>query len=739
VGNSVNINVPGGSTENLADTLIAGNSAGANQINMNSNKIINCLNPTNPQDVATKGYVDAYSPTADSLASVLAISNIVGATGINLNNTQFIYNAPNPVNATDLANKAYVDSSVPGADPLSVVLGVGNIVGATGINFNNTQKAYNLPAPTDAGDATNKQYVDGRTLGNVMTAGNTASATLNMAGYDIGDAGSITAGGITEAINFGTLITPMLGNNQYATNISINGINPLANAVSIEGVGGLTAGSTLGDVSISCGINKDLNITGGDVNISQIDPGSVMNISSVGAMALVSGIGLDISATATVLINSSGNISIGSGNALGADVEVEKIAFKENVIYKAITLPVPADIEIQDVASIVNVGDPIAINGSITNISAQVDGDVNISTSGTGNVVINATGTGNVAIEGISIDGTTITAPATNADINFSMNGTGGLTVSNTSSIGGADPMLTLTNTSTVGGVSANPVKILTYKNDSNTTASDLIGEYTVRANGGGATSSTPYDYTSIRSFARGVGANNVDGSLALQVAQDATPTSANLLTYLECNGGNGRVEIKKNIDLTNQDLLNVKQIALGSLTAVGTAGQVITSRGTTAGTTTYSNPNQTAPVGTSVGGQSIDTTTPNFNFVTGAGIAPSFIPVPNNRYRVDFSVSLEGPNQGILVIPRVGYNSVDYFGDIYRDPALGSGANPYVSEPTTSSGLHYHSINFTDYFTIPITASNIISFSVGILSTSGTATVADGAKVGATISPCFD
>jgi hypothetical protein len=346
---------------------------------------------------------------------------------------------------------------------------------------------------------------------------------------------------------------------------------------------------------------------------------------------------------------------------------------------------------------------------------------------------------GNVLIEGITISGTTITAPATNADIAFAMNGTGGLTVSNTSAMGGADPMLTLTNTSTIGGTTANPVKILTYKNDSNTTASDLIGEYTVRANGGGATSSTPYDYTSVRSFARGVGLNNVDGSLALQVAENGTPSSANLLTYVECNGGNARVEIKKNIDLTNQDLLNVKQIALGSLTAVGTAGQVITSRGTGGGTTTYSSPNQTAPVGTSVGGNSIDTTTPNFNFAVGAGIAPSFVPVPNNRYRVDFSVSLEGPNQGILVIPRVGYNSVDYFGDIYQDPALGSGANPYVSEPTTASGLHYHSINFTDYFTIPITASNTISFSVGILSTSGTATVSGGAKVGATISPCFD
>jgi hypothetical protein len=49
--------------ESLSATLLVGNSAGATQINMNSQKIINCLNPTNAQDVATKNYVDNFSPS----------------------------------------------------------------------------------------------------------------------------------------------------------------------------------------------------------------------------------------------------------------------------------------------------------------------------------------------------------------------------------------------------------------------------------------------------------------------------------------------------------------------------------------------------------------------------------------------------------------------------------------------------------------------------------------------------
>jgi hypothetical protein len=223
-------------------------------------------------------------------------------------------------------------------------------------------------------------------------------------------------------------------------------------------------------------------------------------------------------------------------------------------------------------------GDLFMNTNDIQDVSTLQAGFLTNNTNISPDLTINAP-FGNVLIEGISIDGTTITAPATNADINFAMNGTGGLTVSNTSAVGGADPMLTLTNVNTTGGT-ANPVKILTYKNDSNTTASDLIGEYTVRANGGGATSSTPYDYTSIKSFARGVGANNVDGSIALQVAENGTPSSANLLTYLECNGGNADVDIRKPLDMNGNNITtSLTDLTITTTGSAGTGSLSLTSK----------------------------------------------------------------------------------------------------------------------------------------------------------------
>lgn len=50
----------------LSQVLIQGNSTGSNVINMNSNKIINLLDPTNPQEAATKQYVDTHTSSGSS-------------------------------------------------------------------------------------------------------------------------------------------------------------------------------------------------------------------------------------------------------------------------------------------------------------------------------------------------------------------------------------------------------------------------------------------------------------------------------------------------------------------------------------------------------------------------------------------------------------------------------------------------------------------------------------------------
>jgi hypothetical protein len=198
----------------------------------------------------------------------------------------------------------------------------------------------------------------------------------------------------------------------------------------------------------------------------------------------------------------------------------------------------------------------INMNGNdLIGASTVFAGFINPEPSITTDLTINAP-SGSVIVEGLSINGTTISAPATNADINFAMNGNGSITVSNTTAIGGADPLLQLTTVNTTGGT-ANPVKVQMFKDDSNTVAGDVIGDITVRARGGAIPPSPQaiYDYTSIKSIVRATGNNNVDGSLQFQVAENATSTNPSLLTYIECNGGNVDVDIRKPLDMNGNNI----------------------------------------------------------------------------------------------------------------------------------------------------------------------------------------
>ena len=53
-------------------------------VNVSTSRITNCIDPTNPQDVATKNYVDTRTSTA-TLSSTLAAGNSAGSTSINMN------------------------------------------------------------------------------------------------------------------------------------------------------------------------------------------------------------------------------------------------------------------------------------------------------------------------------------------------------------------------------------------------------------------------------------------------------------------------------------------------------------------------------------------------------------------------------------------------------------------------------------------------------------------------------
>jgi hypothetical protein len=124
----------------LQDVLTANNSAGLSQINMNSQKIVGVLNPTNAQDAATKNYVDTFdkviynaqNSTSITKGAIVArpdssaglINRVLYTTSGDPNNAQITLPSPGILNNTF----GFVFSNVGGAntDDLDIVLGDGS-------------------------------------------------------------------------------------------------------------------------------------------------------------------------------------------------------------------------------------------------------------------------------------------------------------------------------------------------------------------------------------------------------------------------------------------------------------------------------------------------------------------------------------------------------------------------------------------------------------------------------------
>ena len=182
-----------GGWQSLSNTDNLGNHEATQDLNLNSNSIINLTDPANGQDAATKAYVDANDDVADAdadpmnelqtLGSVLSEGNDAGGAAVT--------NLLDPVNGQDAATKAYVDSSDDVADAdadpanelqtLGSVLSEGNDAGGAAVT--------NLLDPVNGQDAATKAYVDSnddvadadadpanelQTLGSVLSEGNDA-------------------------------------------------------------------------------------------------------------------------------------------------------------------------------------------------------------------------------------------------------------------------------------------------------------------------------------------------------------------------------------------------------------------------------------------------------------------------------------------------------------------------------------------------------------------------------------
>jgi hypothetical protein len=166
-----------------------------------------------------------------------------------------------------------------------------------------------------------------------LTANNGISS---LGGFYVGSlGGNVRMGGIPDTLNQITSFAQSQTHGSASLGYTINSF----------GGGDLTLNSS-NDCLIN--VDSDFTVTAGDVNLTQTDATSIFNVTATGAGVMAFGLGLDITTGAALLINSGGNVSIGSGNVLGADTEIEKVAFKENEIYKAGA----DDLEIRDVSSI---------------------------------------------------------------------------------------------------------------------------------------------------------------------------------------------------------------------------------------------------------------------------------------------------------------------------------------------------------------------------------------------------
>lgn len=227
----------------------------SNNLDLNNNKIINLANPTNPQDAATKYYVDNAGGTITLIGNVtgsgILNTNItttlnmtldqipIPVSNVNLNN-QKIINLLDPTLAQDGATKNYVDTrTIPISQLAGYVSSSATYLRGDGVwaNFNsaatalrldqfaipasnidlNNNKIINLATPTLATDGATKGYVDSRPYSIIYMSGNTTGTTVAAATFT-------KVAGITTSAFLNNFTMPVDNQLQYTGTDTINTI-----------------------------------------------------------------------------------------------------------------------------------------------------------------------------------------------------------------------------------------------------------------------------------------------------------------------------------------------------------------------------------------------------------------------------------------------------------------------------------------------------------------------------------
>jgi len=285
----------------LSVVLTTGNSAGASQINMNSNKIVNLLNPTNAQDAVTKNYVDNLpAPAVPSLGEVLTVDNTASSdiemAGFDIKDVNDItmsgliptITATNILGNLTITSAATMNMGTAGQMTLASG-GILSLGGATYTTIENLRIDNNVITKESGADII---------INNVGTIGNVTTLALS--------APTITAPLITGVTNATNMLTFSTGSKE----INFQPVPVIPAAQSLSNV--LSIGNTSGANDIVMNAGQNIDVTAGEIftgtlNVNSIEPldplistdiGIIGNLVFPGAISLknnASGAGIGLS------------------------------------------------------------------------------------------------------------------------------------------------------------------------------------------------------------------------------------------------------------------------------------------------------------------------------------------------------------------------------------------------------------------------------------------------------------
>lgn len=475
--------------------------------------------------------------------------------------------------------------------------------------------------------------------------------------------------------------------------------------VDAQGVGTITSVSAGNNISVSGSLSAPVvnvqspltatlalgtqNITGSSSAITLTNGGSVLNetstaltITNATENSSISATGMDTNYFVAGVASANADLNTQSGNS-------QLFMSSSNLTGGAahslqMTLPLTlGNAEILHTS----------VGATIRNMEISTQGSLGISAAFTGPIPPTITSNTGITINSGGLAGNTIPTTITNSNIG-----------------GQANPQLILTNTGASGSVA---VEI--YRNKP--TAGAIGDVLHLQSVYGKDSTNAKQEYTRITHTLRDGGSGTEDGSIEFSCFRAGA-----INTFLQINGVENEVNCLKPLDMGgSNNILGVNAIALGNSTNFGNAGEYIISRGSGL-PSLWRQPNATTTTAVINSGFTINDTTPTYQAV-GFAVQPNLLPVASGRYRVEWSIVIEGVNDDVFAWGEVIYNGTTYTGEIYGDPAV---ANvPAVMSRGTRAGIHYHSLTLVDYFTFPLTASAFsLSFPVGLYSGNGTDSV---------------